>query len=73
MRTFLASDAKGKCSLCGEIIPEGHRYFKKTKYSGREHTNCALYSTLSHELMIEAAERESIAKYNVILGLNKED
>lgn len=73
MITEIAKDSKHKCSLCDEIIPEGSRYFKRSKYSGRHHDNCANYATLSHELMVEAAERESITKYNVILGLNKED
>lgn len=36
---------KCRCVLCDKDIPKGHRYWKKSKLSGRQHLNCCDYET----------------------------
>lgn len=33
------------CAACGELIPQGERYWIRTASGRGEHTNCELYST----------------------------
>lgn len=32
-----------ECCLCGRVIPEGHKYWKKSKFRGKQHLNCCDY------------------------------
>jgi hypothetical protein len=63
---MINESAKAICSLCGEQIPIGHKYWKRGKYGGRQHTNCAEYKTISTELMHEEAEKQSLANVRAI-------
>ncbi|WP_026601465.1 hypothetical protein [Methylomonas sp. 11b] len=39
------ADKKCRCVLCDKDIPAGHKYWKKSDTSGRQHLNCCDYET----------------------------
>jgi len=47
MKLLLNKGHKYKCSQCGGLIPDGHRYWQKGggTWVSRQHTNCLEYTT----------------------------
>lgn len=74
MKLLVCEKEKQRCSLCGELIPIGHKYWQRGggTWVSRQHTNCAEYKTLSSELLDEQAEKVAIAKYKIQIGDNNE-
>lgn len=39
------ANKKYTCSICAKEIPVGHRFWKKSKLTGKQHLNCCDYET----------------------------
>lgn len=67
MKMEVNQNAKAKCSLCGELIPIGHKFFKRNRYAGKQHTNCEEYKSwtahLQREAMQQSLDAETLLKY----------
>jgi hypothetical protein len=57
MKMHLNQSPTAKCSLCGELIPVGHEFFKRNKYAGKQHTNCEEYKSWTAILKREALQQ----------------